>query len=152
MIWLILNNVNLDLAKQIKGDERIPYLELQSIMNLKTIKQKIAEGTAPPMNEEWKARMDKMANSLKMAEDLPSPRTIKSHLPLEFLPPNLLDTCKVVFVGRNPKDTCVSFYHFQQQLPNIAYKGDFETFMNLFMNGDVMYGNYWTMIRVRHFS
>lgn len=34
---------------------------------------------------------------------LPSPRFIKSHLPLSCLPPNLLDECKVVYVARNPK-------------------------------------------------
>ena len=45
------------------------------------------------------------------AENVTSPRVIKTHLPFEFLPPKLLDTCKVIFVGRNPKDVCVSFYH-----------------------------------------
>lgn len=34
---------------------------------------------------------------------LPSPRYIKSHLPLSCLPPNLVDRCKVVYVARNPK-------------------------------------------------
>lgn len=34
---------------------------------------------------------------------LPSPRYIKSHLPLSYLPPNLVDSCKVVYVARNPK-------------------------------------------------
>ena len=33
-------------------------------------------------------------DSLEYADALPSPRIIKSHLPIEFLPPNLLDTCK----------------------------------------------------------
>ena len=31
----------------------------------------------------------------KTLENLPSPRTIKTHFPLELLPPKLLDTCKV---------------------------------------------------------
>lgn len=34
---------------------------------------------------------------------LPSPRFIKSHLPLPCLPPTLVDCCKVVYVARNPK-------------------------------------------------
>lgn len=36
-------------------------------------------------------------------EELPSPRYIKSHLPLTCLPPTLIDQCKVVYVARNPK-------------------------------------------------
>ncbi len=36
-------------------------------------------------------------------EGLPSPRYIKSHLPLTCLPPTLIDQCKVVYVARNPK-------------------------------------------------
>ena len=89
MIWLILNKVNFDEARQISPDERIPYIEMQSIMNLKVIKQKMAKGNEATshMNQAWKDKMMKMANSIQMAKDLPSPRTIKSHLPLEFLPP-----------------------------------------------------------------
>ena len=147
MLWLILNKVNFEEAKQIKGRERIPYIEFQALNNLQELKAKAAEGKAPPLPQSLLDAMTKEEHTLKMAEDLPSPRTIKSHLPLEFLPPKLLDTCKVVFVGRNPKDACVSFYHFCQQLPNVQYKGDFEQFMNLFIHGDVLYGNYWTMIR-----
>ena len=33
-----------------------------------------------------------------------SPRLIKTHLPFELLPPNLLETCKVVFVARFATD------------------------------------------------
>merc|ERR1712106_376233 len=52
------------------------------------------------------------------AENAPSPRVIKTHLPFEFLPPKLLDTCKVIFVGRNPKDVCVSSYHHHGLFPH----------------------------------
>lgn len=38
---------------------------------------------------------------------LPSPRFIKSHLPLSCLPPNLLDVCKVIYVARNPRGTVI---------------------------------------------
>ena len=133
MIWLILNKVNFEEAKQIKADDRIPYLEMQAIMNLKAIKKgQMGEGKTMP--QPMLDRFMKMGQSLQMAQDLPSPRTIKSHLPLEFLPPKLLDTCKVIFVGRNPKDTCVSFYHFAQQLPNVEYKGTYCNSLNTFIS------------------
>ena len=41
-------------------------------------------------------------------DELPSPRYIKSHLPLQCLPPNLVDQCKVVYVARNPKGVLLS--------------------------------------------
>jgi len=47
-------------------------------------------------------------------DSLPSPRIIKSHLPFELLPLNLLDTCKVIFVCRNVKDAAVSFFHHER--------------------------------------
>ena len=52
------------------------------------------------------------------ADNLPTskPRVIKSHLTFEMLPPKLLETCKVVYVCRNPKDTIVSFYKVFRQL------------------------------------
>ena len=37
---------------------------------------------------------------LAKMDSMPSPRLIKSHLPFELLPPDLVDTCKVVFVAR----------------------------------------------------
>ena len=50
---------------------------------------------------------------------------IKSHLTFEMLPPALLDTCKVVYVCRNPKDTVVSFYKvFQFRFFLLLLQGD----------------------------
>lgn len=41
---------------------------------------------------------------------LSSPRYIKSHLPFSCLPPPLLDTCRCVYVARNPKGKSCKFY------------------------------------------
>ncbi len=35
-----------------------------------------------------------LANSVAWTEDMESPRVIKTHLPIEFLPPDLLDKAK----------------------------------------------------------
>ena len=64
-----------------------------------------------------------MLETVKLADSAPSPRVIKTHLPLEFLPPNLLETCKVIFVGRRPKDCCVSYFHYFQNHPEHLMKG-----------------------------
>ena len=87
--------------------------------------------------------------SVQYTSSLASPRVIKTHLPLEFLPPKLLDTCKVIFVSRNPKDACVSFYHHHTLLPDYHFKGDFSDFANLYLKGAVEYGDYWTMLKVK---
>ncbi|KAF4528862.1 hypothetical protein B566_EDAN017128 [Ephemera danica] len=69
-----------------------------------------------------------------------SPRVIKTHLPLSLLPPKLLDTCKVVYVARNPKDVAVSYYHLNRRDNVHAYQGDFPKFWDYFTRGLVVFG------------
>merc|ERR1712150_443177 len=68
--------------------------------------------------------------SLDVAANLKSPRVIKSHLPIELLPQNLLDTAKVIYVCRNPKDTCISMNNHQNVMLQkmTQYKGNFDQF------------------------
>jgi hypothetical protein len=49
-----------------------------------------------------------------------------------MLPPTLLDTCKVVYVARNPKDCCVSYFHHHQLLSDLyGFDGSFTDFEEL---------------------
>ena len=89
-----------------------------------------------------------MIETVKYAALAPSPRVIKTHLPIDMLPPKLLDTCKVIFVCRNPKDTCVSFYHHYNNFPEYFFNGDFKDFAKLFIDGTLEFGSYWTMLKV----
>ena len=68
-----------------------------------------------------------------------------------MLPPDLLNKCKVIFVGRSPKDCCVSYYHHYLNLSTLCkynFKGTFPDFVQLFMTGMVGFGNYWTILKV----
>ena len=56
----------------------------------------------------------------------PSPRFVKSHLPMSLNNPRLLDTCKVVYVARNPKDACVSYYNHNRLFRAHGFEGDLE--------------------------
>ncbi|KAJ8309422.1 hypothetical protein KUTeg_014296 [Tegillarca granosa] len=51
-------------------------------------------------------------NSPEMLQKLPPPRVFNSHLYFRNLPRDIIKKkCKIIFVNRNPKDICVSYYH-----------------------------------------
>jgi hypothetical protein len=69
-----------------------------------------------------------------------SPRIITTHLPLSFLP----DSCiknknKFIYVLRNPKDTCVSLYHFMKMVARDNQNLDFNQISELFYQGNGKY-------------
>lgn len=61
-------------------------------------------------------------------------RFIKSHLPLSLLPPNLLDTAKVIYVARDPRDVAVSFYHLNRAMRTQGYVDDFKKYWKYFIS------------------
>jgi len=67
----------------------------------------------------------------------PSPKFIKSHLPLTLNNPDLLNTCKTFFVARNPKDACLSFFKHCRLMKNQGYVKDLPTFMQMYMDGEI---------------
>ena len=143
MVWQIVNKVDTEKAFKLPLWVRSPFLEMDGLAT---------EGS----EEEFKKYFEEngvegyeaMIETVKYAALAPSPRVIKSHLPIEMLPPNMLDTCKVIFVCRNPKDACVSDYHHYNNFPEYQFKGDFKDFAQLFIDGHLEYGSYWTMLKV----
>ncbi len=57
----------------------------------------------------------------------------------------------MVYVCRNPKDSAVSFYHFQR-LRLADMEEDFDAFADLFKSGTLVYGSYWHHLKVRIIS
>ncbi|XP_059097315.1 sulfotransferase 1B1-like [Tigriopus californicus] len=88
------------------------------------------------------------ADPISFIGKMQSPRVIKTHIPLELLPPKLVETCKVVYVCRNPKDTCVSYFH-HSAIGKPVYKlyGNFEDYSELFFDGRLVYGDYWQHLK-----
>lgn len=73
-------------------------------------------------------------DSISFTKNLPSPRFIKSHLPFHLLPRQLRNgetKAKIVYVVRNAKDTCISYYHHAKLLE--GFRGSFEELSNLFI-------------------
>ena len=73
-----MNGVKLEETKK-DLFERSPFIDMPMIRNYS------------------EAELDKFFD--KDLEALPSPRLIKTHYPFELLPPDLLDTCKVLCWG-----------------------------------------------------
>merc|ERR1712212_1148392 len=80
-------------------------------------------------------------------EKAPSPRLIKTHYPFEMLPPTLLDTCKVLFVSRNVKDSAVSYFHHETLMKSHDLRCDFLTYArDIYMPGLCHHGGYFGML------
>ena len=84
-----------------------------------------------------------IVDSVDYISNMKERRIIKTHLPMEFLPENILEKCKVVYVARKPKDVAVSAYHHVKNIPLCGYIGGFGEFMDFFMGSLVHYGHYW---------
>ncbi len=70
-------------------------------------------------------------------------RLIKTHLPYNMTPIN--SQAKYLYVARNPKDCCLSFYYHTKGFVkhyNFA-QGSFDAFFNLFLKGQVDFGDYF---------
>lgn len=80
-------------------------------------------------------------------ESLPNPRLIKTHLNYDLTPKN--PKAKYIYIVRNPKDCVVSFFYHTVGFVN-CYDyddGDFETFFDLFLKGEVDFGDYFENLR-----
>lgn len=75
---------------------------------------------------------------VKVCEELPRPRHIKSHLPIFLLPIELWTVKpKIIYVARNPIDVATSFYHHYKNI--VGFNGKREDFVNAFLDDQVIY-------------
>uniref|UniRef100_A0A336LJX9 CSON006016 protein n=1 Tax=Culicoides sonorensis TaxID=179676 RepID=A0A336LJX9_CULSO len=117
MIWLISNDFNYAKASKTSQLFRFPLLELASLL---------------PSDQALSVLM----NEVNL---LPSPRFIKSHLPVSMLPEQLWSVKpKLIHIQRNSKDAAVSLYHHYKNMQ--GYLGTKDEFFNLYLEGNVFYG------------
>ncbi|GFT12256.1 sulfotransferase 1C2 [Nephila pilipes] len=77
----------------------------------------------------------------KSAEDMPRPNAIKTHLPFRLIPWS--EEAKYIYIARNPKDCCVSYFHHMRNIPHKGFKGNFDEFFEIFMTGKIHYEDYF---------
>ncbi|GBM69854.1 Sulfotransferase 1C2 [Araneus ventricosus] len=77
----------------------------------------------------------------KAAETMPRPGALKVHLPFHLTPWS--DKAKYIYVTRNPKDCCVSYYHHMKNIPGHGFNGTFDQFFELFVSGKIDYEDYF---------
>ncbi|CAI9600802.1 unnamed protein product [Staurois parvus] len=84
----------------------------------------------------------------KQIENRPSPRLITTHLPKYLFPQSFYKTkAKVIYTVRNPKDVCVSLYHFSLIAQFMENRKDFQDFISLFLSNDVMFGRWFEHVK-----
>lgn len=116
IVDLIQNEGNVDHSQRAPTHERFPFIEL----------------IIPPI-----------INGLEQANNTPSPRTLKTHLPIQLLPPSFLEKkCKIIYVARNAKDNMVSYYHFQRMNRTLPHPGTWDEYFETFMTGKVCWGSW----------
>ncbi|XP_058800464.1 luciferin sulfotransferase-like [Phymastichus coffea] len=136
MVWGVTHDADLETTKTYLN-ERFPFLEFTGII----ITARVAMRENHPDLERW------IYDSVNYCKDLPAPRHIKCHLPFNLLPRQIRTgekKPKIVYVARNPKDVCVSFYHHSLLLE--GYCGNFQQFCELFLGDRLNYAPYWNHV------
>ncbi|XP_073972157.1 sulfotransferase 1C4-like isoform X2 [Rhodnius prolixus] len=145
LAWLINNNFDYEKAATIPLEKRFPFFEFSILHSVQFHEDLIA------FNNNRPEVIEKLAfwrqPGYEFLKEEPSPRHIKSHLPISLLPPNLLDTSKVVYIARNPKDVAVSYYHHNKLLKVHGYIGEFEEYWNYFEKDVLVYSPYWEHVK-----
>ncbi|XP_022127155.2 sulfotransferase 1E1 isoform X1 [Pieris rapae] len=126
LVWLLNNNLDYDGAAATSLTKRYAFIEYPT--QASEIKK-----SAPPSGH------GATVHDYQDLHTLPSPRYVKTHLNLDFLPPKLLDTAKVFYIARDPRDVAVSF-HFMHKLFRYFDEGDqFNEFWDLFKRDLLMH-------------
>ncbi|XP_037090162.1 sulfotransferase 1C4-like [Pollicipes pollicipes] len=123
MVWLIANDLDYDGAKRTLS-ERWDFLRTGAL----------TDGEKYP-DLKTTRRSDAACQQPSDSSHCAQPRFVKTHWPLSMIHPRVLDVCKVVYVARNPKDVCVSFYHHSRLMKYNEFHGDMQAFMEYFMEG-----------------
>uniref|UniRef100_A0A672JSX4 Sulfotransferase n=2 Tax=Sinocyclocheilus grahami TaxID=75366 RepID=A0A672JSX4_SINGR len=118
----ILNEGDVEKCKRAPTQVRMPFLEM----------------TAP----------DGSSSGITKLEVMDPPRVIKTHLPIQLVPRSFWDAgCKVIYMARNPKDTVVSYYHFDRMHLYQPEPGPWPQYLEKFMKGQLGWGSWYDHVK-----
>ncbi|XP_076035141.1 sulfotransferase 1C2-like isoform X2 [Oratosquilla oratoria] len=133
ILWNMVHNPNIDSpAAEEAVNGRSPYLDNPMLKQF----AELCPGANPADGIE-----------IQRVAAMPGIRIFKTHLTFPLLPPDLLDTTKVVYVGRNPKDMCISYNHHYRISRTLDFQGDMDLFVDYLTNDELLYGPYWDHIK-----
>ncbi|XP_045445705.1 sulfotransferase 1B1-like [Melitaea cinxia] len=134
LVWMVANDLDYETANKIPLTERYPFLEICrfSVYVHPVMKKRFQEENSD-CERKLKLLEYVTQSGVDQLEDMPSPRFVKTHLPLSLLPSTLLDSAKVIYVARDPRDVAVSFFHLNKSMRTQGYIGDFKTYWQFFI-------------------
>ncbi|XP_050726723.1 sulfotransferase 1C4-like isoform X2 [Eriocheir sinensis] len=147
IIWAMIHNLKLD-----DPMTKLDWLFRCPQLCMDMLRDKIPADDHPHLpdqafKEMYPNRKSEDGLFLLLAEDLPSPRLMKTHYPLTLLPKSILEKVKVVYVARNPKDAAVSGFNFSKMNGRLQSDADKDKFYNSFMKDNFMYSPYWPHVK-----
>lgn len=87
-------------------------------------------------------------SGIEQLEKNPSPRVVKTHLPIDLLPKSFWqNNCKMIYLARNAKDVAVSYYHFDLMNNLQPLPGTWEEYLEKFITGNVAYGSWFNHVK-----
>ncbi|XP_069840600.1 sulfotransferase 1C4-like [Dendropsophus ebraccatus] len=85
-----------------------------------------------------------MPSGVDAANAMESPRLLKTHLPIELVPPSFWEkNVKVIYFARNAKDCMVSYYHFQRMNKGLPDPGTWDEYFSVYLAGNVPWGSWF---------
>jgi len=140
IVWTMVNNRNLDNPEANQSLLiKSPQIETDIFMRFNANK-----GQERPLVQMMSPNSEfKFMDILNMMD---SPRILKTHAIPDFISPTAFTKAKVVYVVRDPRDVCLSYYHHCRLFTYESYTGTLDQFITGFLDGSNWMGPYWKHI------
>lgn len=130
MIWLLANDLDYEGAKSPLLPDRWNYLDWGLVGDKEWMQNFIRDV------EVDRPEASKELHQLQSDPLRPSPKFVRTHLPLSMHNPRVLETCKTFFLMRRPKDACLSLYKYCCLSKKHDFVLDLPAFAQMYMDAE----------------